>query len=529
MLISRLQLSDLAALGQSVDWPREATDNWPTARSPAEYLVIWHKDDANLPDTLVVPTSAEEFFAWSTTYLPNLTPLSSIVRVVERVRQPKQSVRADFDIRVLLGMCVAETAASYSKVDPEEISLSHCTSSLTYCLLQSIMLGSLPVGDDLASKWLEAISLLGLPQPRFHVPQLLDTWQQVTNALTGSLNHLHDSSSRNAQANFLATVLGSSSNGSSLRISLQYDDFLRSMSSGPLEDRVRRFKEIARDIRERREIDDNLAGIILGFGLSEISGGTFRHSHLIGPSLVRDVRSLLWYGCFEAAKGVAGGGGWLASGTGLRLRRELASLPHAVSDSDINLEELRVLARGTKGEFNFSTKHAGLARVLLEPGITVELAHDIRVQPRLEPAPREKQGRQEALPSLSTAESYRSTLLRFLQEGNRRIFFTTPMKFTVDQQAFGKVFDFQKAPGLAHAELVAVPSNGPLVVRMTTPSYNHRIQNRKRLVVTDPHELSIPVEYLDALPWRDSTHGHICLSLKATLKLNLGKWTIDRG
>jgi hypothetical protein len=163
-------------------------------------------------------------------------------------------------------------------------------------------------------------------------------------------------------------------------LSPKYAPAIEALSSGPLEDRVRRFKVFAHNICQDPQMDDGVAGLLVGFALSQISQGTLRHTHLIGPNVMRDVRAIFWYGQFEGAKAIESGAAWLSGNTSLRLRRTLPFVRQSFieDDCDFDLEELRILCRGVKGVPHLSTNRANYARVMLRDGVIVELRYDSR-------------------------------------------------------------------------------------------------------------------------------------------------------
>ncbi|WNG60335.1 hypothetical protein F0U59_40710 [Archangium gephyra] len=383
VLFSRLRLSDLASLGQRSEWQREDSDVWPSAKAADEYLVVWRPDEPVLPAVIVVPTTVSEFYAWSSTYLSHLTPVSSIARVVTRDWRPVGAARPIVDTGRLLGFWLAEVAASnWARFDPETVTLSEYLGAFTSCLYQSALSSAAVDTDDLAHGWLEAHQLLGLSKPPFYLQHMLEIWHftkpVATDTSKGIPTEVHKRSSERLRA--LESLLCDRHELPLEEISPKYAPAIEALRGGPLEDRVRSFKVFARNIAQDPQVDDGMAGLLVGFALSQISQGTLRHTHLIGPNVIRDVRAVFWYGQFEGAKAIESGAAWASDNTSLRLRRtlHLARQSFGENDCDFHLEELRILCRGHKGVPHLATNRVNYARVMLHDGVSVELRYDLR-------------------------------------------------------------------------------------------------------------------------------------------------------
>lgn len=394
VLFSRLRLSDLASLGQRSEWQREDSDVWPSAKAADEYLVVWRTDEPILPAVIVVPTTVGEFYAWSSTYLAHLTPISSIARVVARNWRPTATARPIVDTGRLLAFWLAEVfATNWERLDPETVAPSEYLGTFTSCLYQSTLYSAAVDTDDLARRWLDARQLLGLSKPPFYLQHMLEVWHFAkpvsTDASGGVPPEVYERSSE--QLRTLEPLL-CSRHELPKEISPKYAPAIEALSGGPLEDRVRSFKIFARNIFQDPQVDDGVAGLLVGFALSQISQGTLRHMHLIGPNIMRDVRAMFWYSQFEGAKAIESGAGWISANTSLRLRRTLplARQSFSENDCDFDLEELRILCRGVKGVPRLATSRVDYARVMLHDGVNVELRYDSRPI-----ASRDRRGRRE--------------------------------------------------------------------------------------------------------------------------------------
>lgn len=383
VLFSRLRLSDLASLGQRSEWQCENSDAWPSTDTTDEYLVVWRPDDPVLPAAIVVPTTVGEFYAWSSTYLAHLTPVSSVVRVVARDWRPTAGAKPTVDTGRLLAFWLAEVAtSSWERFDPEAVTPSEYLGTFTSCLYQSTLSSVTVDTDSLAHRWLDARQLLGLPKSPFYLQHMLEVWHFANPAVAdtgrGIPTDVYKRSSERLRT--LASLRWDRHELPLEEISPKYAPALRALSGGPLEDRVRSFKIIARNICQDPQMDDGIAGLLVGFALSQISQGTLRHMHLIGPRVARDVRAVFWYSQFEGARALESGAAWIGTNTSLRILRALpfARQSFGETDCDFDLEELRILCRGTRGVPRLATSRVNYARVMLHDGVNVELRYDSR-------------------------------------------------------------------------------------------------------------------------------------------------------
>ncbi|WP_404364429.1 hypothetical protein ACIHQR_30145 [Corallococcus coralloides] len=339
-------------------------------------MVVWRDDNLGLPAVIVVPTAVEDFYAWSSAYLSHLTPLSSVVRVVERDWRPRAGNAPSVELERLLGFWLAEVAVlNWFSFAPDEVALSDCVGTFTSCLWQASRAPSVIGPAELAKRWLDARQLLGLPRLPFRLEDMLEVWKcsRLVRAV-GEETSASISEKGSDQFRILAPMLGNGAVPNFENVAPEYVSVVESLGSGPLEDRVRDFKGLVRKILRDQRIEDDVAGVVVGFALSCISQGTFRHMHLIGPRVVRDARAVFWYGQFEGARAGSVGASWLGGNTGHRLRRALRlGISEIEEECDVDLEELRVLSRGLKGPPRLATEHAGYVRVRLCDGVVADI------------------------------------------------------------------------------------------------------------------------------------------------------------
>jgi hypothetical protein len=368
MWISRVSLANLTGLGSRSDWERESTNGWPAPASPNEYVIVWRAEDRSRPAAIVVPTTAEEFFAWSSTYLPHLTPISSVLTVLSAA---PASPRKPLPLHASrLGILFGEMAAwNRARVDEDALCAGDFFSTLSFALVQAER-ASTATAEEIATRWEEARYLLQLPSPTFSVDHLIEVWDTVTEARGNRARQPQD-----LFAYAEEQVRGPTSNFEGRHFGLHHVDIemLRAFESGPIEDRIRQFKEFAQQVLTNEKLHNRRTSVLMGAALSRVSGGTFRHAHLLGPTETPDVRPLLWYGYFESLAAVSGGIPWFGGLTGLRLHADIERRSgDSAVDVDIVLDELRVLARGKREVLEMATLRSGSVRVLLAPGVSAE-------------------------------------------------------------------------------------------------------------------------------------------------------------
>lgn len=388
MLAARVSLGDLIGLSSRSDWVCEPTKDWPKPRATDEYVLVWSGSPAQAPFAIVVPGSVEEFYAWSTTYLAHLTPLSSILRVGNGDEPKKRKV--DLDIEAVCGLMFAEAAAWLAARGEEDAPrLEDFLATLSFSLVQAACWDNSPSIEETAARWVETRGLLDLPRAPFRPEHLIEVWATIVagKAPIGRPSMQGGDVDLLAQAPSRGTKKPPPNEGPWSIHSAQQLPLFDELVEGPVEDRVRKFKDLVKQEYAPSERDDSRVGVLLGAALSRISGGTFRHTRLVSPREVRDVRPLLWYGHFEAIAAKAAGG-WFGGAVGTRLAQEVRRRFEAdgeVGDRDIDLEELRVLRRGKHSISDVLAKRRNLVRVELHHGVVAEFANPVALRRELAP------------------------------------------------------------------------------------------------------------------------------------------------
>jgi hypothetical protein len=367
MIISRVQLGDLVGLTESPTWKRERVDGWPSVREPSQYVVVWDDVDHSLPHAIIIPTSEEEFYAWSVAYLPNLSPLSSAIEVIQTGATRRGS---RFPVRTeTFGLCMAEVSGARGAVaDDDDVTIVEFRGTLTYALMQNARFGA-KAPEEVARAWEEARSVLRLRRGAFS-DDVLAVWNATT-VRTGETSQ----PTLFAAADGIVYPDVDWRSAATALLGSRDADLIPPIETGPLEDRVRRFRDLVRWAHATAPDLEGDVAMVLGGALSRLSDGSFRHPHLVGPREVNNVRPLLWYGWFEAAAARSRSEGWIGGAAGLRLRKEvmLSASEHAHS-CDVALEELRVINRTRQGIEPLVAASSGRLRVRLSPGIVSEFS-----------------------------------------------------------------------------------------------------------------------------------------------------------
>ncbi|MEZ6043500.1 MAG: hypothetical protein R3C20_23630 [Planctomycetaceae bacterium] len=149
-----------------------------------EVVAIYHDVDnsQSFPDVLIIETpNIQEFFAWSSTYLPQWSPLSSNIRILsrdqidrlERTRQtaiPQRLLRGLFCLTV--GELFYEWRMAKGQASPSLLSLR---STFGYAATNALLLGEHCLSNLLA-RWSRTQHLLQLNPRRMNSTTLKNIW-----------------------------------------------------------------------------------------------------------------------------------------------------------------------------------------------------------------------------------------------------------------------------------------------------------------------------------------------------------------
>lgn len=153
----------------------------------AEVTAVFFGDNSHqlIPDLLVVDTpNLQEFFAWCSTYLPQWSPLSAGMHIVEkrRLRDRLESARGELPRQLLRGLlCVAlgelffEWQVTNGQTLPNILSIR---STFGYAATCAVMANRACL-NDLLSSWSRAQHLLQLTPRRLNSNILKNVWSPL--------------------------------------------------------------------------------------------------------------------------------------------------------------------------------------------------------------------------------------------------------------------------------------------------------------------------------------------------------------
>jgi hypothetical protein len=352
MLVAKAERTDLLQLGVR-QWQTEHTDHVP-APTKEGCVLVWHQQNAILPDALVVTDgSKENFLAWTATYLPHLAPITALVSVDEhrawkdngddRARKPVEHDKS-FD-RGWFGVLHAEVVAACSGTfAPLYVGLTPFVSTFSWLAIQLITSSSEATASFFAAReaWDEARHLLDARRLGYASEDVEAVWALICDPSVGG-SEKQNRPAREVRA-FLDSVRDGEPKTELLPAAKDHAEALVAMTDGPIEGRVETFRKLLRTLYERRDPPATHA-VLAGFALSQISQGSFAHVALLGPRRVSDVRPLLWYGWFDFSRHTPEAGAPGGSAASLQLLQLLKSNCASKSICHVALDELRVLSR----------------------------------------------------------------------------------------------------------------------------------------------------------------------------------------
>jgi hypothetical protein len=346
MLIAKADRTDLLLLG-SRDWGAQQADEIPRP-SPDECLLVWRTTQSRLPDAIVVEDGGrQKFLAWTTTYIPQLTPITALVDVIEHQSfAPHQGTSPPSTdgalYRGCLGLVHAEVAAAYrGTVAPPAAGLTPFMSTLGWLALQQLATSRrLPLAK-LADLWEEARQLLDARSVDYPPNHVEEVWALATPPSSGKGARQLD---LQRVTLFLESAQSDNPALEEIPTARSHMEAFDALRSGPLESRVETFRRLSKSLYSERNAPATHA-LLLGFALSLISQGAFTHAGLLGPTRVSDMRPLLWYGFFEFYRRPPEAGSPAVAAASLQLLRTLREGHSCSRGRDIALDELRVLSR----------------------------------------------------------------------------------------------------------------------------------------------------------------------------------------
>lgn len=309
-------------------------DDTPNAEVCAIYFE--ERDNKMFPDLLVVDTpNMQEFFAWSSTYLPQWSPLSSNIQIVEKqnlsedLKSPTQKKIPTQFFRGLLCLTIGELLYEWRLANGHSLpSLLSLRSTFGYAATCSL-LSNRNCLDDLLSKWVRSQHLLQLNPRRINSKTLKSVWSPIFSLLKSNLD-LNDLS---ATVKDLANIVSRKSQG---KLFDENDIVKNTRRRDRREDVVIELENFISATKLDRVIDCFEVSRIA----SRMSASPLSHFDVLDGMTNSEPRSLLWYSFLS---------GLLATDTAsltierllFQLEGDLRTKP--ILQSDISIDELEAL------------------------------------------------------------------------------------------------------------------------------------------------------------------------------------------
>jgi hypothetical protein len=228
-----------------------------------------------LPKRIIIRSDdVEDFFAWSSTYIDGLRPLTAFIEVLSHKQAEEDRLAPNFSFRATQGLLNAVLMEgllqSKARTRIPDAILPACQRTLSAVFYQALRLGAAPWEISDASRlWLEIRSALGAPELTFQSHHVIEFWGVISAAFTSPhrSTSLLDSVRRSLTAG-AREVFWDGPTTISLPDSL--DRFLRA----PREERMRFIDDRIKGVSEKRGANISDAALA-GYLLSLVADGDF--------------------------------------------------------------------------------------------------------------------------------------------------------------------------------------------------------------------------------------------------------------
>jgi hypothetical protein len=319
-----------------------------------------------LPDRIVVHESAvEDFFAWASTYVEALTPLTAFIEVLSRREALEPRTAAEIStgaMRALLGAVMADgLAQTKARVRaPDSLLPAMCrTMSVVFlqCLLRNSYRSEIA---DATALWLRIRSLLSSSEMPYSIDDVLRFWSTVAPILSDRVGNGDRAIGAAVRASIERPGRNPWTDQADLVRGFDVDDFLRLSR----EERLRLADDLIRNLRGS-SAPAELKSAIGGYLLSLVGDGDFG----LWPTAMElraDTTVPLWFGFFSGANERTN---LLDYGQSV-CRRLLAVCSFAYYDADIDAREFIISKRlKTRAAVDFPLANQGVMKAKLAPGV----------------------------------------------------------------------------------------------------------------------------------------------------------------
>lgn len=352
-----------------------------------EFLLVWQDDPREvltLPALIVTVSEQRDFFAWASTYLNTLRPLTAYIRVSSyhaaeqalKLQTPPTLHRLE---SACAGLILGETATYLDgRRDLMQVPARTCAGTYSFVMARALGLGVLVAEkSEISSAWFEARELTRQSNLPLSRSVLQAPWFVLLGLENGTWKS--DPSETQLSRPVLDACLDLYLKGEvdnrqwqSLEPEAPGVGDLGDMMRGPREDRVVALEEIASKLRRRAAATPPVSlSFVLGYCASQIAPGTMDHLQLLAPYVHDFPGVLMWYGLCAGLHRRSTVGSY-AGGLGRRTIREVLR-EEALLDRptcDVGLAELQILNSKERGRYTFRTNSSAQIEVELAPCIS---------------------------------------------------------------------------------------------------------------------------------------------------------------
>jgi hypothetical protein len=334
-----------------------------------------------LPDLLIVPTQLKgEFFAWSLSFIPQIAPLTSMVRVldwqdwIELISKSDQDTSSEF--APIAALIFGETASdSINSETLARVNVAVFDSSCSAVLAQAFAQGgSWTFMVETADRWNDVRSLVGMPKRSLPLSEVVRIWLIVTlryrkgspsqplpsedDLLIWEICHsLRRSGSM--PAFLLRRLIG---------LQVEQSEFIDE-PRGDIESRILRIERFARFLMGLK-IDPFIGAFLLGSSASLIAPGQTRHLDYVRRWRDAFPCVVMWYtlcASLHPKTTILTERGYLCWRLGKKALECPVSLDGPICD--VAIDELRVMKKNEGAQFPIRLLSGGIMRVEIFPSI----------------------------------------------------------------------------------------------------------------------------------------------------------------
>jgi len=348
-----------------------------------DLIFVWFKRPtigSFLPDLIVVSENKiRDFLAWSSTYIPSLTPFTSFCRVLTPpLTKMFLSSKKHYPLNRLEGACIGlilgETLTHFYNNNIKNINPLAIKSSLSFILIKSSIIGINEYSDFIVNRWLKACRLTKTDERVLSSERILEAWKilmSLDDAVYSKEIKLTDYQTIINKACNDILKNGSISNNLWLNLTNGIDELKNANEKmkESIENRVNNFEDVS-NLLLNQTINNKVTEFLCGYLASQIEPGSMNHLDMIHSYIATFPSVILWYsiceGLYQNTKihNYKNSLGW-------RVTRDLYLwLPDVGKPkSDISLDELEVIVDVDNPNLNFLVENPAAIFVEIVPSI----------------------------------------------------------------------------------------------------------------------------------------------------------------